>query len=69
MATAGFGPRLQECDERVPGIGGDVERGKVETVLCRRHDTGLVFSVEGVLQRRAWNRILTRMSDAPASHA
>ena len=44
----GRGPVLQQRDELVAGVGGDVERGEVQPVLGRGDDAGLVLAVEGV---------------------
>ena len=51
----GGGPVLQQRDQLVAVVGGDVEGGEVQPVLGRGGDAGLVLAVEGVrpVDRRA----------------
>ena len=42
----GLGPLLEQRDQRVAGVGGDVERREVQPVLGRRGDAGLVLAAE-----------------------
>ena len=48
----GGGPGLQQLDQLLAGLGGDVERREVQAVLRRRGDAGLVLAAERVRRDR-----------------
>ncbi len=45
------GPRAQQVDECLAGVGGDVEGGEVQPVLGRRDDAGLMSSAVAGIER------------------
>ncbi|HRD60576.1 MAG TPA: hypothetical protein PL137_06710, partial [Nocardioides sp.] len=52
-----LGPALQQRDQRLAIVGGDIEGGEVQSVLGRGDDAGLVLAAERVRRHRGARRI------------